>query len=153
MQAFIDEFRFFVQWCFFPVADDVIFLKDTQIALSSYGRVRFESSMIFHSPAFFLLFARCVYWVLCLVVYFLSYFWLFCYRGCLWLFICLSLDWNNKLSTTTTTPWTTKRLWDNRLNNTETYLGLTENDFKTWLAKHKQNFKKEKQRYNTYALL
>ena len=60
------------------------------------------------------------------------------------------LDTNNKQSvTTTTTPSTTKRLWDNKLNNTETYVGLTENDFKTRLATHKQNFKNEKQRFNT----
>ena len=51
--------------------------------------------------------------------------------------------------TTTTAPSTTKRLWDNKLNNTETYVGLTENDFKTRLATHKQNFKNEKQWFNT----
>ena len=59
------------------------------------------------------------------------------------------LDPNNKQRTTPTTPSTTKRLWDNKLNNTETYVGLTENDFKTRLATHIQNFKNEKRRFNT----
>ena len=59
-------------------------------------------------------------------------------------------------TTTTTTTTLTKvttnkptKLWENSLKKTETYVGLTENDFKTRWATHKQNFKNENQRYNT----